>query len=69
LLLLTNHAVVPSSHLRVEVLRRPPEFALTAAVGVEDHAVWSALVTGHGERVGDEAGAHVIGERPADNAA
>ena len=50
------------------MLRRPVESALTAAVGVK-HGVFAkmAVADGHGEGVGDQAGAHVVGELPADD--
>src|SRR5687768_5821003 len=59
-----------SNHLQTEVLRRPPDFALTAVVAVEldpgDVAVAAALTDGCFEGVGDEFGAHVPGEGPAE---
>jgi hypothetical protein len=52
----------------LKVLRRPPEFALTSAVGVEDETTRRAsAVDRHLQRVGYELGAHVLGERPAHN--
>ncbi len=37
-------------------------------IGVGDRAVgWPAAQGGHVDRVGDELGAHVIGDRPADD--
>jgi len=35
----------------------------------DDTGAWRPLHEGHGERVFDQFGAHVIGERPADDAA
>jgi len=50
------------SHLSIEVLRRPVEPGLAAAVAVEDHP--GGGLTGHqrgGERLDDQAGAQVVG--------
>jgi len=52
------------------VLRRPVESALAAAVGVEDHAlVGSPGEEGHSQGILDQLGAHVVGQRPADDPA
>ena len=54
----------------IEVLRRPVESALAAAVTVEDDpgGLTAASSGGHLERVGDELGAHVVGHRVAEQA-
>ncbi|MCX4460321.1 IS3 family transposase (plasmid) [Streptomyces sp. NBC_01340] len=59
-----------SRHSKIEVLRRPVESALRAPVRVEDDAVDLAAAGGHGhlDRVGDQRGAHVVRDRPADHA-
>jgi hypothetical protein len=54
----------------IEVLRRPVESALAAAVAVEDHpARWPAGDEGGGEGLEDQAGAQVIGHGVADDLA
>jgi len=49
------------------VLRRPIESALAAAVAVEDDPGGQTApgAGGHGEGVGDQLGAHVVGHRVA----
>jgi hypothetical protein len=57
-------APIPS-HLRIEVLRRPVEFALAAVVAVMDQpGPWLALGDRHVEGVKDQLGAQVLGHRP-----
>jgi len=58
---------VPINTSAIEVLRRPVEFALTASVAVEDDPGCGPTPNtgGHGERVEDELGAHVLGHRVA----
>src|SRR5438128_12040502 len=57
----------PSLHTSIiEVLRRPLEFALRAAVGVEDQPRSGPTgVDGHAQGVADELGPHVVGHGPA----
>ena len=52
----------------IEVLRRPFEFTLAAAVGVEDDALLGcSMCEGHREGVFDQFGAHMVGQCPADH--
>ena len=52
----------------IKVLRRPVEFALTAAIGVEDRAgLDEAASVGQVDGVSDEFGAHVLGHGVADH--
>jgi hypothetical protein len=53
-----------------EVLRRPVESALAAAVGMQDGSGFGAAAPDrHLQGVDDQFGAHVIGDRPAHDAA
>ncbi len=52
----------------IKVLRRPVESALRAAITVEnDPALRPTLPQGHRQGVGDQLGAHVVGDRPPDH--
>jgi hypothetical protein len=65
-------AGLPITTSSIEVLRRPPESALRAGIGVVDQRDSGALVTArerHAQDVEDEVGAHVRGELPADDPA
>jgi hypothetical protein len=65
---LPNLAVVPRTHLHVEVLRRPLDSARRAAVGVvHDSSVWPPALEGHDEGVGDELGVRGGAHGPADD--
>jgi len=62
--------VFPSQLLTVEVLRRPVESSLATAISVEDHpGCGVAGGDGVGQRVGDQPGAQVVGQREPDDAA
>jgi len=62
--------VVPSQLLVVEVLRRPLEFTLAAAVGVEDEPrIRPTLRERHLEGFAHQRGAQVIGQGETDDAA
>jgi hypothetical protein len=57
-------------HLRIKVLRRPVESALTALVAVVNHpGLGATLVQCHRQSIGHQLGAHVLGHRPADDPA
>ena len=58
-------------HLHGQVLLRPVEYGLGAAVAVEDRRrrAGPAQHHGHHEGVLDQVGAHVVGDGPADDAA
>jgi len=60
-------AGLPMDTSEIEVLRRPPESALGAVVGMRDGLVlgWLAPPDGHLDGVDDELGTDVIGYRPA----
>ena len=52
----------------IKVLRRPVESALSSPIAVEDHSLgWFAPCDSVCERLGDEVGAHVISDGPADD--
>jgi hypothetical protein len=59
---------VPYIHLQIEVLRRPVEFAIAAAVGMEHRALRQVQVPGgHPDRPGNQRGLVIVVHRPPDD--